>query len=516
MFGNDSRKNNLLALIGGLVVVVLTFLAMALNIVYDQALPSEFLRKTVYLIDVIIPVLLIGVLVFLLWNKGERTFDSKWWYPAAVIFYVSAVKNFSGFLTLIASLLSGEIVLILSVVSKLFLLAGFTLLTVALLDKKLDKLLTIGLAVVLFARVIGFINEEITGLSFVLTLVEIGLLIVISLGINKNYLRTIAVVFAVINMFTTHGTVLENAAFIILAYLMVPAGKIKFDFYFIPGLAFAVMALSALQGLEYIKCFAHVLIFLVVFAAPVLLSVCFFTKKFDKLAVIGYILMYAALIVTTFFNSGIAAFNNLEFVLTVSVICKAVSLVLFGLIIFNNECPKRNAYKIALIVLSVLTVCTGIKDNMTFAVTGFSLVDAFGTFDYTAAMNLLLPVALFLSALVLVPFKFTKYQGIGKHIFLTFITFGIWHLIWVYNVTKNLEITDRDTKCKYAKELLLYMFLPFYSVYWNYKAAYATDKYAVNNGVESNRGTLIFILSFVSSVVSSVLIQSKFNEVESK
>ena len=60
------------------------------------------------------------------------------------------------------------------------------------------------------------------------------------------------------------------------------------------------------------------------------------------------------------------------------------------------------------------------------------------------------------------------------------------------------------------------MFLPFYSVYWNYKAAYATDKYAVNNGVESNRGTLIFILSFVSSIVSSVLIQSKFNEVESK
>lgn len=194
MFGNDSRKNNLLALIGGLVVVVLTFLAMALNIVYDQALPSEFLRKTVYLIDVIIPVLLIGVLVFLLWNKGERTFGSKWWYPAAVIFYVSAVKNFSGFLTLIASLLSGEIVLILSVVSKLFLLAGFTLLTVALLDKKLDKLLTIGLAVALFARVVGFINGEITGMSFVLTLVEIGLLIVISLGINKNYLDRKSVV----------------------------------------------------------------------------------------------------------------------------------------------------------------------------------------------------------------------------------------------------------------------------------------------------------------------------------
>lgn len=131
-------------------------------------------------------------------------------------------------------------------------------------------------------------------------------------------------------------------------------------------------------------------------------------------------------------------------------------------------------------------------------------------------VSVLLVAPLYAAALicvffVLMPLEFTKYIPIAKHLFLSVITCGIWTLVWMYHVTKNLnEVAGAETR-KPACELALCMFLPLYYAYWLYKTAESVELYAAEQGKACKLESLALIFAFVNPLFATVLTQSKIN-----
>ncbi len=119
-------------------------------------------------------------------------------------------------------------------------------------------------------------------------------------------------------------------------------------------------------------------------------------------------------------------------------------------------------------------------------------------------------------AFVLVPLVFTEYNGIGKHIFLSFITCGIWQLVWVYHVTKNLNKVAGVAERKPARELLLSLFLPFYYSFWLLKTGENVESYGKEQGKEFKLDIVCLVFAFICPLVSTVLIQNKINLIVGK
>lgn len=130
--------------------------------------------------------------------------------------------------------------------------------------------------------------------------------------------------------------------------------------------------------------------------------------------------------------------------------------------------------------------------------------------------GLLYAAAMICAAFVIVPLVFTEYIDIAKHIFLSIITFGIWQLVWVYHVTKNLNKVEDVEERRPARELLLSLFLAFYYPFWLYKTAEGVEDYGKENGKEFKIDVLCIAFSFISPLFATVLIQNKINVVVGK
>lgn len=98
-----------------------------------------------------------------------------------------------------------------------------------------------------------------------------------------------------------------------------------------------------------------------------------------------------------------------------------------------------------------------------------------------------------------------------KHILLTFFTFGIWQFIWIYKTTLNLNSAVNGQSRSATKELLLCLFIPFYSIYWIYKTALLVDTFAHQQNKQSDIAKLCLILAIFIPVVPVILIQDKIN-----
>lgn len=115
-----------------------------------------------------------------------------------------------------------------------------------------------------------------------------------------------------------------------------------------------------------------------------------------------------------------------------------------------------------------------------------------------------------------VPLNFTEYISIAKHLFLSVITFGIWNLVWIYFVTRNLNKVAKAEKRSPAAELALCLFLPLYYAYWLYKTAEGTELYGLEKSKECKLESLVILFAFVNSLFATVLIQSKINWIAGK
>ncbi|MBR5217009.1 MAG: DUF4234 domain-containing protein [Oscillospiraceae bacterium] len=107
----------------------------------------------------------------------------------------------------------------------------------------------------------------------------------------------------------------------------------------------------------------------------------------------------------------------------------------------------------------------------------------------------------------------TGYCDLFKHLLLLMITCGIWNLIWVYKMTEYLNRVEGEEPRVPVNKLLLYIFVPFYAVYWIYKSSQRIDKLASAKGVRSELSVLCLVLCLVVGLVPQMLMQGKINEI---
>jgi len=109
----------------------------------------------------------------------------------------------------------------------------------------------------------------------------------------------------------------------------------------------------------------------------------------------------------------------------------------------------------------------------------------------------------------------TMQIGIFGHVLLLLFTCGIWHMIWIYRVTRYLNCVPGEEYRNPATKLLLCMFVPFYSIYWVYKSAQRIDKLAANHDVVADLAVACLILEIFVSLIPPILMQDKINKIVS-
>ena len=145
-----------------------------------------------------------------------------------------------------------------------------------------------------------------------------------------------------------------------------------------------------------------------------------------------------------------------------------------------------------------------------------SIAFFFVAVDYVPYIAFFFTITMILVAFIEVPCECTEYLHIGKHIFYSIISFGIWHLVWLHNTTNNLN-TVKNTRMRIPlNELLLCAFLPFYYFYWIYKTAEITERYGEEVGYHFKIITPCVALSVVCPLLASIIIQDKINIIVGK
>lgn len=101
-------------------------------------------------------------------------------------------------------------------------------------------------------------------------------------------------------------------------------------------------------------------------------------------------------------------------------------------------------------------------------------------------------------------------------ILLSLFTFGIYLVYWRYLMIKNTKSIKRDDSgC--AGELLLMIFLPFYSVYWWYTRGNTVETEFSKHGYSAsgNKIAYLLLLLFGLEIVALAIMQHDFNSLKS-
>ena len=107
------------------------------------------------------------------------------------------------------------------------------------------------------------------------------------------------------------------------------------------------------------------------------------------------------------------------------------------------------------------------------------------------------------------------YISLVKHILLLLFTFGIWNYIWIYKTTKFTNTVEGESTSDPVVQLLLCLFVPYYVIYWTYKAASRVQKMMAAKGDTSDITVLCVILAIFVSFVPPILLQEKINKLVS-
>lgn len=484
-------------------VIAVLFGKFAYNATSEGA--YDFFRFIASVSGTLIPVLLLlNLIALLIAYKAEGKFSSRWAYVSSVIFYIIPLKLIGDILYALTDYdRYGTHFLV--ILSNILTAAGFILLFFYVINAKNSIFSLAGGIALILSCIFSYIITP-YGSNMLYALLSIASLVLfILLTLNNGekasvLLRNIFLILMLVALFAGNMVhTLGFIAFAVLAFLIVP-GKIKINFSIILGIIYILVAIGAVSALPSAESADIIIASLIAAAGSIVLTVSFFGKKSGALTASGFGLMVLSFVMLLFGAQGFFAFADLTFIASpdIFIILATVMLIIVSL---RGADGKNSALRTSAIVLAAIA-----------AAASYAFI-----FEYVDAASIMRPIYsinLILSAIVMVPFTYKKYQGIGKHIFLSIITFGIWQFIWVFHVTKNLNGED-GTECrKPVKELLLYMFLPFYSVYWTYKTAGYIDIYAKNNGKDSNIKILAFVFSCFNTLISSVLIQNIINEVE--
>lgn len=106
------------------------------------------------------------------------------------------------------------------------------------------------------------------------------------------------------------------------------------------------------------------------------------------------------------------------------------------------------------------------------------------------------------------------YINIGVHIVLYLFTFGIWNLIWVCRTTAYLNRTPNSEQYNPLSKLLLFMFVPFYSIYWYYRHGQRADALSRSQNINSSDiSTLCLVMAIFIPIVACIILQDRINNI---
>lgn len=220
------------------------------------------------------------------------------------------------------------------------------------------------------------------------------------------------------------------------------------------------------------------------FAPLVQIVIPYFTKFGAFLSFVS--LGLTALILTAAFTGFISPFKKVWFLPAVISLIKC-----FGIFIYNFILVRLPMRYVMPNFFDGLVLTAAILCSCIYAVypDGFKAENPHNTYTENAS------------------YTSSAYCGLAKHVLLLLFTFGIWNLIWVYRVTEYTNAVNDEAPRKPGYKLLLYMFVPFYGIYWTYETARRIDKLSRNNDI----AVLCLLMSIFVPIAAPIIMQDKIN-----
>ncbi|MBR7146263.1 MAG: DUF4234 domain-containing protein [Oscillospiraceae bacterium] len=297
-------------------------------------------------------------------------------------------------------------------------------------------------------------------------------------------------------------------------------------FHLIAGFAFCLLALSSFGLAIRVSSFESVLTLL----GYILVVVPLLRGKRSVVIAIGFVLMTAASFATAlrYIAYGMDIAHVLQQI--VPLLCTA-SAAVFALALTTNALGEVTAFaKKAFFLPSILSLVNWLQlllGTILTLITGFGFWAA-GLRSLIAAFlgAILLAVALFFAMAYLAGEDGAEPQpsvrtnddadyscGLVKHILLLLFTLGIWQCIWIYRTTRFTNRLESEEEMSPGIQLLLYLFVPFYSLYWTYRCAKRIDAISHANGLGSDLAVLCLILAIFVGIVPPILMQDQINSI---
>lgn len=106
------------------------------------------------------------------------------------------------------------------------------------------------------------------------------------------------------------------------------------------------------------------------------------------------------------------------------------------------------------------------------------------------------------------------HKELAIHVILVALLGVLWLWPWIYQTGYNLKQLSKEYRRTPAGQLLLFIFIPFYSQYWFYKSGQIISDYAQRRGLQVYIGGLCCILSMFSAPIASIVMQMEMNKIE--
>lgn len=106
------------------------------------------------------------------------------------------------------------------------------------------------------------------------------------------------------------------------------------------------------------------------------------------------------------------------------------------------------------------------------------------------------------------------YIGMGVHVLMSLFSLGVWNAVWVYRTTQTLNRLPQTRSQLPLENMLLYLFIPFYSLVWYFRQGKRAEEYAGAAGLprDSSFGTVCLTVGIFLPCLSVILIQNKINQ----
>ena len=107
-----------------------------------------------------------------------------------------------------------------------------------------------------------------------------------------------------------------------------------------------------------------------------------------------------------------------------------------------------------------------------------------------------------------------KERNVAVCVILSLVTFGIYGLVWFFNINSDARTVSGDNTISGGKAFLFTLLTcGIYGIYWNYKMGKTIYQAEVNRGMTDNDNSVLYVvLSLIGlGIVNYCLIQNDLN-----